>query len=402
MKKSVIAQIANEQKQIVLSYNTGLLREELSDLPDIQTHALIVSGIRRCGKSTLLHQFINKLRKDAFYLNFEEVQLYEFSIKDFALLDEVIAESGFKLLFFDEIQVVAGWELYVRQKLDQKYQVVITGSNASLLSSELGTKLTGRHINKELFPFSYKEFIAFKNLEASESSLYEYIKTGGFPEFVKTSLRELLNALVEDIIHRDIAVRHAVKDVASLKRLCLWLLSNSGNLFSPNKLKEAIGVKSSTTILEYISHFEACYLVNLVQKFSYSAKAQMLAPKKVYVIDPGIINATSLSFTQDKGHILETIIYWHLRRQYNRINYFNEGSGECDFVTFYNNDLVEVIQVCEQLTPENEERELNGLCSAMTYFKTDKGIIVTASQKDTIRHMDYTIQVIPAYEYLTQ
>lgn len=357
-------------------------------------------GIRRCGKSTLLHQFINKYHKDAFYLNFEDIQLYEFTIKDFPLLDGVIAESGSKILFFDEIQIVIGWELYVRQKLDQKFQVIITGSNATLLSAELGTKLTGRHLNKELFPFSYKEFIAFKELEPSVESLSKYMSIGGFPEFVKTELKEILNSLVEDIIYRDIAVRHGVKDVSALKKLCSWLLSNSGNLFSPNKLKEAVGLKSSTTVLEYISFFESCYLLNVVQRFSYSAKAQLLAPKKVYVIDPGVIKAASLSFTKDTGHILETVVYWHLRKQYNKIHYFNEGSSECDFVAFNNNHLMEIIQVCETLTLENETREMAGLASAMEFFKTDKGTIITSSQRDTIRYKEFTIEVIPAFEYL--
>jgi predicted AAA+ superfamily ATPase len=156
MKLSDIREIAVSQKTALENQETGLERAGLSQLPDIQSHALVVSGIRRCGKSTLLHQFVKKLGRDWFYLNFDDIRLYDFSPGDFRLLDTSIAESGAKLLFFDEVQSAPGWELYVRQKLDEGFQVLVTGSNASLLSRELGTMLTGRHLSQELFPFSYK------------------------------------------------------------------------------------------------------------------------------------------------------------------------------------------------------------------------------------------------------
>ncbi|MDR2471202.1 MAG: AAA family ATPase, partial [Treponema sp.] len=154
---SDIRETGEEQKAALDCRDSGLPRALLGELPDQQSHALVVSGIRRCGKSTLLHQFVKKLGRDFFYYNFDDIRLADFSPADYGLLDRAIGETGARLLFFDEIQSADQWERYVRQKLDEGFQLVLTGSNASLLSRELGTHLTGRHLAKELFTFSYRE-----------------------------------------------------------------------------------------------------------------------------------------------------------------------------------------------------------------------------------------------------
>ncbi|MBP7613271.1 MAG: AAA family ATPase, partial [Paludibacter sp.] len=154
--ESVISYVVEQQRIRFTSRDTGLIRELIPATQSLASHALIISGVRRCGKSTLLMQMMKELDdKLVLFLNFESPQLYEFSILDFPRLDNIIANKGAKILFFDEIQLVEGWEMYVRQKLDESFRVIITGSNASLLSKELGTRLTGRHITQELFPFSY-------------------------------------------------------------------------------------------------------------------------------------------------------------------------------------------------------------------------------------------------------
>lgn len=224
----------------------------MSDDTDNSSHALVISGIRRCGKSTLMRQRIGGDTEDAFYLNFDTPKLFRFAIQDFEMLDELITESGKHYLYFDEIQVVEGWELYVRQKLDQKYNVCITGSNASLLSKELGTKLTGRHISKELFPFSYIEYLHFRKMEANVDSFALYMQEGGFPEYLRSKNGEVLSSLFDDILYRDIAVRYGVRDVLSLKTLLLYLAGNFGNSTSANKLANLIGVKTAKTVSEYL------------------------------------------------------------------------------------------------------------------------------------------------------
>ena len=401
MKQSVLEQIAKEQKAHLNSANLGLQRDALASLPNLQSHALIIAGIRRCGKSTLMHQFIKKHHQDFFYFNFEDIRLYEFQTADFILLDQVVNASGLRALFFDEIQIIKGWEIYIRQKLDQGYKIVVTGSNASLLSRELGTKLTGRHVTKELFPFSYREFISFEKLEPSPKSFGEYLQTGGFPEVVKSGDREILSYLIEDIIHRDIIVRHGIRDASSIKRLTSYLLSNIARPMSPSKLTNAVGVKSPSTILEYFSFLESSYLIHVVPRFAYSVKSQMLAPKKIYINDTGLVKAGSTSFTKDNGRLLENAIYCELRRHGKEIYYFNENESECDFVETKQGQVRQIIQVCWDLNGDNEQREMKGISEALTFFNRNQGVIITANQKDVIREGKHVIHVVPAHEYLT-
>ncbi|MCL2649753.1 MAG: ATP-binding protein [Candidatus Azobacteroides sp.] len=400
MKRSVLEEIAQEQKQFLLSSDSGLERKELSLLPDLSSHVLIVSGIRRCGKSTLLKQFLKSRHKNAFFYNFEDVRLYDFSRDDFSILDNIINDSDNKVLFFDEIHSVNGWELYVRQKLEQGFQIVVSGSNANLLSRELGTKLTGRHITRELYPFSFREFCSFRNLENDKQAVLEYIKTGGFPEVVKTGNNEILQFLIEDILHRDIAVRYGVKDVSSLKRLCSFLLSNAGNLVSPSKLIHAMGIKSASTILDYFSYFESCYLLNLMPRFAYSIKSQMLAPKKLYINDTGLIKVGAIAFSENLGHLLENIVFYHLLKQSKELYYFSENGRECDFVVFDKGKCKEVVQVCWELDSENEEREIRGLMEAMNFFNIHESSIITFNTNDLIKIAGKTISVIAAGEWL--
>ena len=370
-------------------------------MPDnLINHALIVSGIRRCGKSTLLQQMILKHHESAFYLNFDIPKLYNFEIEDFELLDIIINQMDKKLLFFDEIQVVSGWELYIRQKLDEGYRVVVSGSNATLLSKELGTKLTGRHVTKELFPFSFREFCAFKKVEHNETSFFQYMQTGGFPEYIKTQDQDILTALLDDILYRDIAVRHNIRDVKSLKRLLIYLASNVSNLVSATKLTQSIGIKSTATILDYFSFFEQSYLIQFIPKFSYSYKVQLVNPRKIYFIDTGLLGAVSASFNKDLGRKLENIVFWELRRQQKEIYYYNEKGQECDFVVCKNKIPEQLIQVCYDLNNENEIREQEVLFEAMEFFKMDKGIIITFNQQDVILRQGKRIDIIPFYLFI--
>jgi predicted AAA+ superfamily ATPase len=397
MKLSDILEAVKNQKSALNKQESGLQRTVLPELPDIKSHALVVSGIRRCGKSTLLRQFVKKLKRNYFYLNFDDLRLADFSHTDFSLLDNVISDSGAKLLFFDEIQSAKHWELYVRQKLDEGFQVVITGSNASLLSRELGTHLTGRHISKELFPFSYAEFCTFTEQKADSASLESYLEKGGFPEYLKTGNADILTQLQSDILYRDIAVRYGIRDVVSLRRLFLYLISNPAQKISPSKLKQTAGVKSPTTVLEYISYFEAAYLINLLPCFAWSVKAQSLSPKKVYIADPGIIKTGSISFSGNKGALLENFVYNCLRSVTTDIFYYS-GKGECDFI-LWPHEQPRCVQVCWELTKEDQEREINGILEAMEFFDQKEGIILTINTKDTILTSGKKINVLPAWKW---
>jgi len=401
IKQSVLIEVVKQQQERLEQTAGGFLRSILPQLShNLDNHALIISGIRRCGKSTLLNQLLHKQENQCFFLNFDTPKLYNFEIEDFQLVDFLIIQQQSKILFFDEIQIVTGWEMYVRQKLDEGYKVIVTGSNASLLSKELGTKLTGRHITKELFPFSFIEFCEFNSIEYTAQSFSEYSVMGGFPEYVKTKNPDILSALLGDIVYRDIAVRYNIKDVKQLQKLLTYLAGNVGNLVSANKLTQIIGIKSTATVMEYFNFFEQSYVVQLMPKFSYSYKVQLVNPRKIYFIDTGLLSIISPSFTNDDGHKLENIVFWELRRQQKELFYFNERGKECDFVVCKNNSVEQVIQVCYSLNSDNMHREQTGLFEAMDFFKLQKGIIITYNQHDIILQKDKRIEVMPVYKWL--
>ncbi len=398
--ESVIARVIEQQKNRFSLIDTGLNRELVPATKSLSSHALIISGIRRCGKSTLLMQMMKVMDTETLlFLNFESPQLYEFALSDFLRLDNIIATKGVSVLFFDELQLVEGWEMYVRQKLDEGFKVIVTGSNASLLSKELGTRLTGRHISQELFPFSYSEFLTFRGLTPSSESLKTYMQTGGFPEFLKTGDVEQLASLFEDVLIRDIVTRYGIKDIKSLHRLATYLISNIGNRITATKLKQPLSIGATSTILSWFSHLELSYLVSFLPMFSHSTKAQLINPRKVYAIDLGLVTVISSTMTEDLGRKLENLVFLHLRKKYMELYYFDE-KGECDFVAMKNGSVVELVQVCYELSPDNLKRELNGLLKAMRFFNLKKAVLVTFSNSDLIKEDTYEIEVIPAYKYL--
>lgn len=397
----VITDVIEYQKDRVSQKDTGLKRELIPATKSLSSHALIISGVRRCGKSTLLLQLMKDMDKESLlFLNFDSPQLFDFSLNDFFRLDNIIRQKGVNTLFFDELQLVEGWEMYVRQKLDEGFRVIVTGSNASLLSKELGTRLTGRHITQELFPFSYTEFLMFRNLNNSADSLTTYLQTGGFPEFVKNGDEEQLASLFEDVVIRDIVTRYGIKDIKSLHRLASFLISNIGNRITATKLKQPLSIGATSTVLSWFSHLELSYLVCFLPMFSYSTKAQLINARKVYAIDLGLVNVISTTRSGDLGRRLENLIFLHLRRKYTELFYFDE-KGECDFVAMKNGVVFELIQVCYELTPDNLKREVDGLVKAMRFFSQLRATLITFSTTDLIKEDALQIDVVPAYTYLS-
>lgn len=398
IQKDFLKEIIRQQEINLHAKEEGMIRDSLCTLPDIDNYALIVSGVRRCGKSTLLHQLLKKKHTESLYINFDDPRLYDFEISDFQKLDQLITEAGNRVLMFDEIQIIKGWERYVRQKLDENFKVFVTGSNASLLSKELGTSLTGRHITSELFPFSFKEFCRFKDIEPNEHATKEYMQLGGFPEYLKNPIEEILANLLDDILIRDIAVRYGIKDIRGLKRLTIFLLSNIGNLTSANKLREPAGINSTTTILEYLSHLEQSYLVSLVPMFDYSLKKQTINPKKIYAIDMGLVTSNVNRIKGDEGHKLENMVYNTLRLRYKDI-YYHRRDNECDFITLEKGAITQAIQVCMELNADNQSREFDGLIDALKFYKLTEGYIITLNQEDVFQIENLKIKVIPYHKW---
>ena len=395
-----IANVVDFQKEL-FGKKDSFPREGFEKLKSAENFATIVTGLRRCGKSTFLQQFLEKQRTEFFHLNFEDTRLAGFEINDFARLGDEILKRGINTLFFDEIQLVKGWEIFVHQKLNEGYRVYITGSNASLLSKELGTHLTGRHLSSELFPFSYKEFIGLKQLENSENSLKEYLFVGGIPEYLKTGIKEILNNLMNDVLIRDIAVRYGIRDVAALRQLAVYLISNIGSPISANKLVGLFDIKAGSTILEYFSYFKDSYLVDFLPMFSYSLKIQTRNLKKVYAMDMGMYSQNSTIFTENFGPRLENTVYLHLRRQYKELYYFQEKK-ECDFVAMERGNVRQLVQVCYHVDDMNFKREYEGLKEAMNYFNVKTGTIVTFNQQERFEENGSVVQLVPAHLYLSE
>ncbi len=397
--KSDIRKIYELQTIVADQADTSVMRELLADFKVTERFACILTGIRRCGKSTLLYQLRSRKYKDAFYLNFDDNRLYAFDNNDFLRLDELITESGSRLLFFDELQEVQGWERYVRQKLDENYNVVITGSNASLMSRELGTKLTGRHLDSELFPFSYAEYLQAVKAKGGEESVRDYLDKGGFPAFIMSGDERVLSDLFEDILLRDIILRNGIRDVKGFQRLALWLISNISNLVTATGVKHVAGISATSTIMEYFSHLEASYLFHFVPRFSYSVRSRMVSPRKVYCADNGLITVNSGSFSDDRGRKLENAVFVSLRKRYKTIFYFSDKQ-ECDFIVMRRGGKPLIIQSCYEINRDNMDRELGGLFEALAFFETKVGTIVTLNQTDKFTKDGMIVNVIPAWEFL--
>ena len=399
LRQEEIATVIDAQWAEFLKEDTGFEREILQQIPIAQSFATIITGIRRSGKSTLLLQILQQKYETAIYLHFDDIRLSAFETSDFVRLHNEIVKRAVKVLFFDEIQLIKGWELYVNQLLRERYTVFITGSNASMLSVEMGTHLTGRHLSVELFPFSYSEYIHFLNKENNAETVEAYLHTGGIPEYIKTGIPSILNTLVDDILWRDITVRHAVRDISSLRQLTVFLLTNIGNTITANKLVGMFGVKSPSTFLEYFSYLKDAYLFDFIPLFSHSLKVQARNPKKVYTIDLGLYTQNSLTTSENSGRRLENLVFLHLRRHYKDIFYF-QAKGECDFVVLEKNTVTKAIQVCWKITDENFERELNGLKEAMKLFKLSYGQIVTLNQTDKFVENGMTIELVAVNDLL--
>ena len=400
--KETLKQIVKNQKSDLLLFEYGVERECLNQIDFNLPHALVLSGVRRCGKSTLLHQLMERINNYC-YFNFEDTRIINFEPDDFQKLDEILLEEYQRndYYFFDEIQNVQKWEIFVRSMLDKQKKFIITGSNASLLSKELGTRLTGRHLRYELFPFSFKEMLAFTNLKPSTESFEKYLQQGGFPEYLKYNKAEILQELLNDIIARDIIVRHKLRETKIVKEMALYLLTNVGKEFSYNSLKRIFNLGSTNSALAFVSYFEDSYLMFTVPKFDYSLKKQIINPKKVYSIDNGLSNVNSASFSADRGRMLENIVFLQLRRKYKDIFYFKE-ENECDFLVKERNKIIAAIQVCYELHEDNKKREIDGLLKPIIEFNLENGLILTYNQEDEFKINGKVLTVKPAWKWLSE
>ncbi|MEK6874154.1 MAG: ATP-binding protein [Nanoarchaeota archaeon] len=364
--------------------------------------AVIISGIRRSGKSTLMKSIAQNV-KLYYYVSFEDPRLSGFDLTDFERLEEIFQKvyGETDYYFFDEIQLVDRWEFYVRKLLDQSKFVVITGSNASLLSKELGTKLTGRNLRYELFPFSYKEFLSFSNKKQGLASFKEYLVNGGFPEYLLLTDPKILQNLVADSLFRDIAIRHKIRNVKQLNELAVFLISNVSKEFSYNNLRKMFNFGSTNSVSKLISFLDESYLLFSLPRFDYSLRKQIVNPKKIYAIDNGLIVHNSRTFSDDFGKLLENAVFICLKSNQKGLFYF-KNDGECDFIVRTGSKITEAYQVCYVLDDFNREREINGLIEALKRFDLKEGVIITLEQEDELRIEGKRVLIKPAWKWLLE
>jgi len=407
--------------------------EYLTDLISLldMREIVVLMGVRRSGKSTLLYQMIEHLLKtnssrNICYINFDDNALIPF-VKDpefLQVLYETYLEEqepmGRVFLFFDEVSNLENWETWVKKMYDKNRDIkfIVTGSSSSLLRKEYASLLTGRVITTEVYPLSFSEYLTFTGSEPTDKTsghllnykpaikrkLAEYMKFGGFPEVVLQEVErfkiEQLKNYFSGIIARDVLMRYSLRDASKIERLSHLLLTSIASPVSARKLGNALGI-SPHTVLDYIRILEEVYLVHSLSFFSYSLKDQMLRTNKIYCIDSGLRNATGFTFSEDMGRNAENIVFLTLKRSGSEFFYWkNEKGWEVDFVVKSGMNIKKLIQLCWDFSEEVEEREIRALTVAMEYFNLKKSTIITEDTLKDEHIREMVIEFVPLWLWL--
>ncbi|MFH1322533.1 MAG: ATP-binding protein [Methanobacteriota archaeon] len=400
-------------------------------------HVADILGVRRCGKTYFMYQLISSLiesgipKTNILYINLDDDRLLPLNGDELRLLVDTYREfyevsPKHKLyLFLDEIQNIPDWEKWIKSTYDRERQIkiVISGSNASLLSSDLSTLLTGRHLTSRMFPFSFAEFLEaheinldLKNLPYSKKNIEikkrfnEYLEKGGFPEVIlypSIKHMELLQSYFEDIIHKDIISRHDLRSAQTLKQLSIFCISNISKAYTFNSLKKIFAnyvPLSTDVIINYLSYLEDAFLLFSVKHYDYSLKKQINKPRKLYCIDTGMVNAVSFRFSNNTGQLYENLVFLQLLRSNGEIYYWQDDKGlEMDFVIKDGLKASRLIQVCSDLSDaDTREREVNGLVSGLKYFNIPEGTVITSDLFDEEKVDGKKIRYVPLWYWLLE
>lgn len=428
-----ILEILNDWNFWNKKIDTGIERKEyLKKMEQYYKMDLIVSliGIRRSGKSTLMLQFAKKLiqekkvsKNSILYINFEDSRfLGEYSLEMLNNIYEVYLENlnpkTTPILFLDEIQNIKGWEKFVRSLNERKKaKIFISGSNAQLLNSEFSTALTGRQLVLMVYPLAFEEFLLFKNIKIEnrldlvskkveiKKSFEQYLEFGGMPKQALLQNTDdkflFLRNYFDDILNRDLINHFKIRQTEKLKILTKFYFSNISSLISYNKIGKFLKMPINTVerFSEYLTY---PYLIYFINKFSYSLKEQSVNPRKVYASDLGLRNAISFNFIENKGKLLENLVFLHLLKTEEEIYYYKTKDNlEVDFLTKEKEKIKSLIQVSLTLQAfGTKEREIKALLKAMQELKINQALILTKDEEDVIKIDDKIIKVIPTYQWL--
>lgn len=387
-------------------WKTGKVDSELLGMPrknyDFENYLKfreikILLGIRRCGKSTLLYQFIDSLLRnnieprEILLINFEDDVLSKKTLREiFDVYQSNINPDKKPYLFLDEVHRCKEWALFLRKMYDtnQVNHVFVTDSCSKFIKPEFATAVTGRNITIHVFPLSFKEFLDWKKLSFDltlltraevnkiRKELKDYLKWGGFPEIFSKSLeinkKILLTEYVSDIIHKDLVERYNI-NYSKIKDIVDFLCANAGNMFSPRKYSKSSSL-SLESINTYMKYLREVFLFRAIPKFDYSVRKQQISPKKVYLADPGLMNLVGFRFSENIGNVYENMVLIELNRLGKEVYYWKD-KYECDFLIRGATKITQAIQVCFEL--KDKGREINGLLEALNTFKLKDGMILT-------------------------
>ena len=417
-----IRSIIKEQRQELEDINKQerlITREGLDKAKKYLSHpnVLVITGIRRSGKS--IFSYLLERDKKFGYINFDDERLFNFKAEDLnkvlSAFYELYGDENLEYLIFDEIQNISGWELFIN-RLRRTKKVIVTGSNSNLLSSEISTHLTGRHIDVHLFPFSFKEFLNFKNFKIQKTYttkeksrilnyLREYSKEGGFPEVYKFG-KIMASRIYEDILTKDIILRYQIKKIDEIKKMAKYLISNSTEEISYSKIAKLFGIKHVSTISNWINYLEDSFLIFRLERFSFKLKQQHVAPKKIYCIDTGMVDSIGFKFSENKGKIIENLVALELQRQKSKnqnleIYYWkNIQQKEVDFVLKENKTIKELIQVSYiESKEEIKKREIDALLKASKELRCKNLKIITWNYESEQKSKGNKIEFIPLWKW---
>lgn len=419
--KRTLEVILSDQKEDLENWSEEQLcsRTEggLVDLNSPQ--AQVVIGVRRSGKSTLCLQTLTGAKVKFAYADFDDERLEQISTNQLNDVLEVLYKiyGDFNYIFLDEIQNVEGWPLFVNRLLRKKIHVVLTGSNAKLLSSDLATHLTGRSSEIELYPFSFAEYCVMKNIDCTlhttkgialqRNAFDEYMKNGGFPELLSIKNgKKYISNLVDNILKRDIEQRYNIAYPAQFENMAHHLLNVSPYIVSTSELADLFSFKSHHTAQNYVKYLKEAYILVGVKKYSQKSK-QRTVGEKVYAVDVAFMNQRENAFAgENLGWRLETIVLVHLMRKCKNegwdVYYLSDRSGECDFVVCDGNRVLQCIQVSYDISSEKtRKREINALLLAYKKTKCNNLILLTDHEYEELDKDGLHIQIKPVYEWST-
>lgn len=426
MDKNQLLDVILQQQEIFRTIPEDIIEREID--PEKYMHGkeiVVITGIRRSGKSTVLKLIAEKYLntgENILFINFEDIRLADINLENYNDIENIAIElfstEKKTVFFFDEIQYAPSWERWLNNLHFKGHKVFVTGSNAKILGSEIATALTGRNVVLDLYPFNFREYLKLKGVEIPPENMLtskksaeilhffkSYLEKGGFPEVLKEDNIELSGYYFNDILKRDIENRNNIKDSTGLSRLATYLATNSSSIFTYSTLRQITGIKSNNTISQYIDYFRDSYLFYTLPAFYYSLKKQVQASSKIYSGDNSFLKTVSFSFSENTGQKLENLVFLYLLQSKgdNKLFYHSgrKSGNECDFLIMKGTFIVSAIQVSSDIrNNKTKKRETDGLIDALNEYNLEKGFILTMETEAKEEISGKEIIILPAWKYM--